>query len=171
MENQIYHKRLNAHTSIGIDIDETLINGPNSRYLQRWVKHYHPTIQMHLVTFRTEDDFDRIEEDLTAAGIELDLFHGIHGIPLDVASEFYKLTAKVGIRGSVPEPKWQRTIRYHNVSEDHYESLSEMVKLWKGLKCKELGLTALVDDLEQMVVPGCVRYDIEWINALTLHKD
>jgi len=170
-QTSFYHPRLNAHKAIGVDIDSTLIEGPCSFYLQRWVQQYHKDIELHLVTFRVEDDFDAIERDIGTYGMQLDMFHGVHGIPLDVANDFYKLTAKVGMKGQVNEAKWKRTLAYHNTSEEQYESTSTMVKKWKGLKCRELGLTALIDDLEDMVVPGCLEHGIEWINALTLTKD
>jgi len=164
-----YHPKLNAHKAIGVDIDSTLIHGPNSFFLQRWVEEHHKQVELHLVTFRNGRDFDMIAQDIGAFGMDLSMFHGVHGMPKELGVPFWELLSRVGERGSKSEQKWLRGLKHHKVTVEHYEELYNGVSVWKGLKCKELGLTALVDDLKSMVLPGCELHGIEFIDALNLN--
>ena len=167
MTSLFHHPRLNTHKAIGIDIDHTLINGPCSFFLQRWVHDHYKEIDLHLVTFRHGIDFDLIRQDIEdASDIRLDMFKGIHGIPGEVSVPFWTLMQKVGERGTIHEPKWLRGLTHHKTTVEEYDSLYNGVSMWKGSRCKELGLTALVDDLETMVLPGCTFHQVEFIHAL-----
>lgn len=171
-----HHPLLNKHTKLGIDIDSTLINGPCSGLLQRWVWEHYQDLDLHLVTFRYGADFSYIERDILEHGLNLNMFKGVHGIDRELAMPFWLLQNKVGFRipesedknAMVRRAKWLRGLGYAKSSEDEFLRLHASVADWKGLKCKELGLTALVDDLEDMVLPGCTTHGVEWINALTL---
>lgn len=169
-KSYFHHAKLNAHKAIGVDIDHTLINGPNSFFLQRWVEEHYQEIDLHLVTFRTGLDYSMIERDIAFFGMRLDMFKGVHGIPEEISSPFWSLMQKVGERGKVHEKKWLRTLEFHKVTTTMYDELYNGVSVWKGMKCKELGLTALIDDLETMVLPGCTLHGVEFINALNLNE-
>ncbi len=170
MKSFYHHSKLNAHTAIGVDIDHTLINGPCSLFLQQWVREHYETIDLHLVTFRHGADFEYIRQDVEETGLQLDMFKGIHGIPQETSVPFWLLMQKVGERGRVHETKWLRSLAYHKSSVEEYETLYTGVSMWKGMKCNELGLTALIDDLDTMVLPGCTAHGVEFINALNLNE-
>lgn len=171
MDKSFYHHpRLNAHKGIGIDIDHTLINGPGSFFLQNWVRDHYKDLDLHLITFRDGIDFDLIRQDIGEFGMELDMFRGVHGIPAETSRPFWKLMQKVGERGTIHEPKWLRGLKHHKSSVEEYETLYTGVSMWKGSKCKELGLTALIDDLATMVLPGCEAHGVEFIDALKLNQ-
>jgi len=171
-----WHPKLNAHRAIGIDIDSTLIDGPCSRRLQEWVWDHYQELDLHLVTFRYGADFQYVAQDIGEHGLKLDMFKGLHGIDQDFAELFWQLRLKVGDR--VPESeekrlqhlrrKWLRGLTHHKTTEEEYERLFSTVAHWKGAKCKELGLTALIDDLGEYVRPGCDVHGVEWIDALNL---
>lgn len=168
MSSYLYHSTLNAHKGIGVDIDATLINGPASFKLQQWCEAYHQEIELHLITFRDGRDFDLIGDDLFASNVKMEWFKGVHGIPTEISKPFWDLANKVGIRGRMHEPKWQRALAHHKSSVEAYNELELELAMWKGTKCKELGLTALIDDLETLVVPGCKAHGVEFIDSLKL---
>ena len=163
------HRKLASHKGIGVDIDHTLINGPGSPLLQEWIKENHQQVELHLITFRDGKDFDLVERDITTFGITFDMFKGLHGVPAHIGPPFWAMSSRVGIRENVFRPKWLRALDYHKHTEEEYETLFQNIAMWKGAKCAELGLTALIDDLEHFVVPGCTSHGIEWINALALN--
>lgn len=166
--DRLFHPLLNAHRGLGIDIDETLINGPGSQLLQQWVQDHHTELDLHLITFRNGDHFDQIEDDVKAAGLSLNMFRGIHGIPVHIGQPFWDIASRTGIREYSDPVKWARKLAYLKVHVDDYNLLHTNTAMWKGAKCAELGLTALVDDLEHMVTLGCKHHNVEWINSLTL---
>jgi hypothetical protein len=165
-----HHKVLNTHAGIGIDIDQTLINGPGSQFLQNWVMEFHDKVELHLITFRTGIWFDQLSDDVFRWGIEPHMFKGVHGIPTHIASPFWDLCKKVGDKSSKTfnRKKFERGLLHHKVTEEDYDLLQLNLAMWKGAKCKELGLTALIDDIEHWVVPGCIAHDVAWIDSLKL---
>lgn len=173
MTQQYFHSALNAHKGIGIDIDQTLINGPASLFLQNWVQTYHCEIDLHLVTFRTGRWLDQLPDDVFQFGIQPHMFKGIHSVPVETAGPFWDLVQLVGDKRApnLNQAKWLRSLAYHGSSEELYDSMEATLALWKGTKCKELGLTALIDDLEHWVVPGCTLHGVTWIDALTLQPE
>jgi hypothetical protein len=170
MENKLtHHPILNKHASIGIDVDLTLIDGPCSHFLQSWVWDHYKELDLHLITFRYGVDFDHyLKSDLAEVGMDFNMFKGIHGIPAVDAVPFWLLVNKVGHKNKVYPPKWHRSLKHHKSSPEEYDQLFQVVSTWKGQKCKELGITALVDDLGDMVKPGCDLHGIEWIDSFDL---
>lgn len=168
--NFYFHSELNAHKGLGIDIDETLINGPGSFFLQNWVQTYHSELELHLITFRTGKWLDQLADDVYRWGIEPHMFKGIHSVPVETAGPFWELCQSVGDKRAknFNRRKFERGLVHHKVTEEQYDAMELELALWKGSKCKELGLTALVDDLEHWVVPGCEAHGVTWINSLTL---
>jgi hypothetical protein len=165
---KLFHPKLNAHRGIGVDIDETLINGPCSHLLQRWIHDHHQDVELHLITFRNGDHFNEVESDVKNAGLTLDMFRGVHGIPVHIGQPFWDIASRTGIREYSEHAKWLRTLNYMKIKVEDYDLLHQNTAMWKGAKCAELGLSALVDDLEHMVALGCNHHKVEWINALTL---
>jgi hypothetical protein len=164
------HPILNNHKAIGIDIDGTLINGVYSNKLQRWVEFFHDEIDMHLITFRDDEDVRYVDRDLGEVGIPLDWFKGVHNIPAEIIDPFNKynqLFRKAVDRGAA---KLERALAYHKVSYTDWRKIDQEARMWKGYKCHELGLTALIDDLPNMVLDGCEAYEIEYINVVDLEK-
>ena len=160
-------ERLNKHQKIGIDIDATLIDGPKSRLLQEWCKDNHKTKELHLVTFRYNADFHFIGQDLIDADVDISMFRGVHGSPAELMIEYLTLVNKVGFRWKAKnEAKWIRSLAYHKILHDDFIKVEDLAHEWKGLKCKELGLTCLIDDMEESVLPGCMKHGIEFIHSL-----
>lgn len=168
-----YHRELNAHKGVGIDIDQTLINGPASHLLQNWVMEFYQEIDMHLITFRTGKWLEQLEQDVYVWGIKPEMFKGVHSVPLETAGPFWDMVNKIGDKRApnFNRKKWERGLKHHKRTEEEYDYLELNLAMWKGSKCKELGLTALVDDLEHWVVPGCTTHGVIWINSLNLHLD
>lgn len=158
---------LAGHNGIGIDIDETLINGPSSLALQRWCAENHETHNLHLITFRYNGDFHYIGQDLADANVDINMFRGIHGIPAEASIPFHNMVMKVGRRDRAKtHAKWLRGLAHHKIKEEDYLEQEAKFAMWKGEKCKELGLTVLLDDLESFVKPGCDAHGIVFINSI-----
>lgn len=163
----LYKPVLSSHDAVGLDIDHTLINGPHSFSLRNWVENHHHDRDLHIITFRTGKDLDLVWNDLTAAGFDQKMFSGLHSIPPEIGQTFWRFTQKVGHRCDVKNySKFLRGLKHHKISLNEYADLESQVRHWKGMKCSELGLTALVDDLKFYVEPGCLRHGIQFIDAL-----
>ena len=159
--------KLNRHHKIGVDVDSTLINGPNSHIIQQWCRENHETKELHIVTFRYGLDFDHfLPIDLDEAGVDIKMFKGVHGSPKEKFIDYWTWVNTVGLRNQPHEAKWLRALAHHKIDLEKFTELETFANNWKGFRCKELGLTALIDDMENSVLPGCTNHGIEFIHAL-----
>ena len=128
---------ITQYRSLAWDFDQTLYG--HERSCQFWdYIHENPYDQQHyIVTFRTAQLFDRLWRDLSEAGCRLlpMQFRGVHGVPEHVYEAFV-----LGLKGA-----------------DEY-------LIWKGKRCRELGIECLIDDASLEVWAGCSRYDIAYVH-------
>lgn len=156
--------KLNRHHKIGIDIDVTLINGPNSRIIQEWCVANADSKELHLVTFRNGQDLADVARDLADAGVDINLFKAIHGSPEPIMRKFMGFVNKCGWRNDTP--KWQRGLAHHKIDLQDWIDTELFCNEWKGQVCAEFGLTCLIDDMEANVILGCNKYNVEFIHSL-----
>lgn len=164
-----FHPELNRHKAVGIDIDGTLINGINSNALQRWIEAYHDEIEFHLITFRDSEDVKQAPDDIMMGRGEMKWFKGLHSIPAEIIDPFnwnYVHIAVALRNGQIAKAK--RTLAHRGVPWEEWIDIDAKAREWKGLKCKELGLTAMIDDIPTMVLPGCEKHGIEFFNVNSL---
>ena len=135
--------RLEKHDVIGLDLDNTLIEGRNSRLLWQFIKE-HPEKKFWIITFRTgllakeQTIWDEIRD---FSGLDSSWFEGIQ----TVDEQTY---LKANINKSIP-------------------NINDYIK-WKGKTCKELGCTVLVDDMPEMTKYGCDLYSVDFVDSRTL---
>jgi hypothetical protein len=131
---------LDPHQNIAFDLDGTLVNGPNSQYFCDYIL-ANPDKNYHLVTFRDQTWAERIYAELASTGLKKINFSTLNSIPQDI----YMSYASKGNIGGV--------------------DLGMKFVYWKGWISKHLGATVLVDDMEDLVLPGCKKYGVAFINA------
>jgi len=141
--------RLSAYPAIGWDFDGTLIDHPHSERIHRFIRGQ-PQIKHVILTFRTHG-FERSifadMRDLYPAAPERSCFARVTNIEDKAWEQFRKaeLLRLNGMRGPLTE--WER----------YYIE-------WKGRMCHQLGLPVLVDDRRTQVIPGCQKYNIDYIH-------
>jgi FMN phosphatase YigB (HAD superfamily) len=132
---------LDNHKTIAWDIDETLVNGPNSRFFRDYIRS-NPDKIHHLVTFRTPRSWaEEALDQLRDHGLDPALITGVSSVPVDL------FTAFAG-RHDCPD---------HPLLDDFAH--------WKGMEAARLGCTVLVDDMEDFVIRGCNRHGVTFVHA------
>jgi len=142
-------ERLNAHSIIGLDLDETLIGHPKSYLLHEHVKE-NSEKKFWIITHRSHGLVPRIWTDLEMfTDLVRSDFEGFKS----VADKLYEKYTR-------DEIQRQAGILTGELTDNEKEYLS-----WKGMICKQLGCTVLVDDKPKLNQLGTDRYNIELINT------
>jgi len=141
---------LAKHDSIGWDFDETLIGQRASASFRQFVAD-NPQKRHVIVTFRTGIYLRTMRYELAREDAHFDMarFEMITGIPEDVffrGQDQFRGRRTGLLTGPLTEPE----IEYVH---------------WKGLECRRLGLTALVDDMEAHTRPGCETHGVAFFNS------
>lgn len=139
--NRVFRlEEFNTHSKIGIDFDGTLVQHQYSEHLQRYILKNHQFKHFHIITFRSHGMQDQIRQDLMESidttGVRLSLNHfvSVHNIP----DETYR---------------------------DHLERLTANdYYAWKAVKCAELGITILIDDLADWLHEHCVKHGVDLVS-------
>jgi hypothetical protein len=135
---------LSQHTTIGWDVDGTLVNSLPAERLHSFIQN-NPQKRHCLVTFRTHGLIATLERDMAAAGFrDLSLFDKVLSIPPDMWLQ-WALAAQRRKEGKL--------IGKLLLPETAYME-------WKGFACRQEGLTALVDDDMVNTKRGCERYKV-----------
>lgn len=144
------------HTRIGLDLDDTLLNGPASIFLANYVND-HPEKKFFLVTHRTPSELHTVPYELLDIGLNINQFEKLLS-----TSELMRIRFRLARqeRDSLRLP----SIYTGNVSEDEMTKEELNFVYWKGYVCKRMGITILVDDATPIVKPGTDRYNIKYIN-------
>ena len=157
------HALLDHHDAIAWDMDGTLIDGPNASVFRRYIKaNQH---KRHLiVTFRDPHWAQEVYSELFPYGV---LEHHIHGVSA-CPQEFYR--AYTDARFDAAE--W---VRHAPKSYDEARALcrgplrnfehANAYLHWKGEEAKRLGCTVLVDDMEHLVIAGCTKHGVAFVDA------
>lgn len=165
------HSILDLHDNIGWDVDETLINGKYSVFWRAYVRS-NPEKNHHIITFRGKKDAEEVYKELEKEFLyplnESD-FVDLHYIPQDICTAFDKLhphLIEFNHRKLYPTKKVERILKRDGLTLEDVIDIKESLYNWKANKCKELGLTVLIDDLEKIVKQGCEINNIKFINSL-----
>lgn len=159
---------LRDHMSIGWDIDETLINGPNSRKFQQFVVN-NPQISHNLVTFRNDkEDIDNIANDLMSMdiGFHIGLFDELRTVPLSIVEKYNEVHAHFKTKKEYTSKKAIRILEYHKTTQEEVEKIIKDMHEWKSLACLEIGSTILVDDIYDDQKDHCDRNGIIILDSL-----
>lgn len=140
---------LQCHTTIGWDLDLTLIGHPASDALQDFIRAT-PHIRHILVTFRPTSTRDTIWTDLARfAALPLaQCFLAVETIDDDVSVTFQRLQRyrAQGLYSGPPSP------------------VEALYLQWKGVVCARWGASVLVDDMTDHVRLGCVAHGIRLLH-------
>ena len=152
------HPVLDKHSIIAWDMDNTLINGPNSDYFRDYILR-HPEKSHHIITFRNKTWADMIWGELGRIGFDARThISAIHNCPEDIHDSFM-----VTGSGNIAILNFMHSRR---MEMQDFERNITAFPLWKGFKCKQIGASIIIDDMPDFVIPGCSKYDIEFVNAL-----
>lgn len=157
-------EKLARHEGIAVDFDGTLIKNPGAHALWEFIREHHQTKKFWIVTFRTHQEREKFPEvwalhaQMSPRFPSLDMFHGVHFADDDACLRF-SAYAKAN-------PVTQ-IILYGECLEPRHPDEEEMMH-FKAKKCLELGATALIDDLADMVEHGCRAHGVEFVDALNL---
>jgi hypothetical protein len=154
------------HKNIGVDVDDTLIDGNyNKHQLQRFIMDYYLEKNFYLITFRIGYYVDNVWADIAYDNDQLtqDMFKGVWGVPEELSN---------GARKYVYHLKNKhRWVRYDDEEMANVERLAGLYqeyREWKGKKCHELGCTILIDDMTNDVIDGCKKYGVKLIHPDTV---
>lgn len=145
----MWTNELDKHASIGLDIDETLIDGAGSEALKEWCRNNFSKKKLHVITFRHSEFLDKARHDLEINGYKVHWFASIQGINPDISMKFNELR---GPRGA--------PVKKFLMPDD---PTVQLYRTWKAKRCWELNATALVDDQAENVKLGCDLYGIKLI--------
>lgn len=144
-------------------MDGTLIDGPNSSFFRRYIA-ANRNKRHHIVTFRDPNWAQEVYDELDYYGIPHDHIAGVSSCP----QEFYRAysVARFDAAEWVKHaPKTyeeaERLCRGTLIDFDHANSYLH----WKGEEAKRLGATVLVDDMEHLVVAGCSKHGVTFVDA------
>lgn len=149
---------LDRHAAIGWDFDGTLIRHARSETMHQWIR-ANPHKKHVIVTFRTFGWQDRVWQhlaDIYPNAPARELFQGVVGI------EQERFVA-VG-----PEDHRIALHRQHDalrtIDGQIFITEIEPYVHWKGEACRRHGLSILVDDMRDLVLPGCRKHGIDYLH-------
>lgn len=165
--------QLTKHKVIGIDIDKTLIQGPKSLLLQRFILANLDKKQFHLITFRTGKLASEIPQDIktfSSNRLSQNDFKSLHAIPFDLyfGYMFHKILNPATNKIEDIHTRLQRISKQFKIPTLDIISLIDDALEWKGKTCYEIGCTAIVDDKYDEVKPGADAYGVQYFNAYSL---
>ncbi len=144
--------RLATHMDIAWDVDNTLIDHPASPLLHRFILAT-PHIRHVIVTFRNEGQggpWHALARYAAAPGPTA--FNRVIYLPEVLREQYSQVQAA---RRSAVWPAFERLLRPRKSGwEGTYRA-------WKGMMCEREGITALVDDMTQLVAYGCHRHGVK----------
>lgn len=142
--------QLALNKGIGWDVDETLIDNPNSKRIQKFIKS-HPEINHCIVTYRTHNLVSTIFSDIAEYNV---------GLTQQNFSAVYTVNQKLWIE--FDNIQYQRELK-------KIQGPPTAIELeffdWKALICKEHNLTALVDDRIEWLMYPCQKYGIKLFDS------
>jgi hypothetical protein len=145
---------LDQHESIGWDVDGTMYEDHRTRTPEtdarcRAMHEYilaHPEKKHYVVTFRSGKWATKVWEDLLRVNPDApgeEVFVGLLCMSVQMFDENCA----------------------RNLGNGYYTEPTPIYKEWKGKICAENGITVLVDDNPNHVVPGCDRYGVLHLHA------
>lgn len=144
--------RLASHMDIAWDVDNTLIDHPASPLLHRFILAT-PHIRHVIVTFRNKGQgspWHALARYANAPGPTA--FNRVIYLPEVLREQYSQVQA--ARRSSV----WPAFDRLLHPRKSGWEGT---YRAWKGMMCEREGITALVDDMTQLVAYGCQRHGVK----------
>lgn len=142
--------QLLRYDAIGWDFDGTLIEHPYSELLQDFII-AHPEKRHIIVTFRTHGyqrvmfrDMTRLYRDSPRPAAFTDILN-----ISDKAWEQFTMYQQKRVLDQLDGPL--------NPWEEYYVE-------WKGMACHKAHVPVLVDDMTDLVMPGCIKYGIDYLH-------
>lgn len=136
------HPLLDDHAVIAWDMDETLVNGPNSDFFRRYIL-AHPEKTHVVITFRTPRPWAQdVYRELEPYGITREHITAVHNVPDDLYHAYAQ-------RRTFPQP--EKVAAYY---------------AYKGMQAKAIGATVLVDDNVAHTEQGCRTHGVVFVHAL-----
>lgn len=136
---------LRQHRAIGWDLDGTLLGHSAAPRLHAFIR-AHPGLRHVIVTFRSRGLATMLWHDLAAAPTAPppSSFEAALSMDDDIFTSFHSLRRlrDLGRHAGPPTP------------------VEACYLTWKGRLCAEHGLTVLVDDMTDLVRPGCERHQV-----------
>ena len=150
---------LTRHRKIAMDLDGTLIDGVAAVALGDFVRECHEHKSFFIVTFRTAEQMQTVQQELAAYDLSPDFFARIIPMPTRYVLEFDE------------DQRFRRTARMprlDQVAPDAQLPGEFKFTHWKGFIVHKLGATVLVDDMPYLVLPGCEKFHITFIDAKSM---
>jgi len=146
------------HERIGIDFDGTLVDyGEASALLREFILAYHERKDFYIVTFRTgQYMIDQIWEILENEKPVLThshfcgVLHPEESVYLNWARD-----QRARMRRELSGPPTEAELTWRD---------------FKGKACDKVGITVMIDDMEEDVRAGCARRGIKFVNTYLLGK-
>lgn len=150
---------LDRHDAIGWDFDGTLIRHARSDAMHAWIR-ANPHKKHVIVTFRTFGWQERIWEHLADAYPQAparELFQDVIHIDQNL---FVAVDSEQDPRIDLH----RRHDALRTIDGRIYITEIQPYLHWKGEACLKHGLSILVDDMRDLVLPGCTTHGIEYLH-------
>lgn len=150
---------LDRHDAIGWDFDGTLIRHTRSEAMHAYIL-ANPHKKHVIVTFRTFGWQDRVWQHLAEIYPRAParaLFQGVVGIEQE---KFFAVESEDDPR--IALHRQHDALR--TIDGKIYITEIEPYVHWKGEVCRQRGLSVLVDDMRDLVLPGCRKHGIDYIH-------
>lgn len=158
---------LDNHKIIGLDMDKTLIEGPCSYPLRQWVKENFLQKEIWIITFRTGPYVAQVWNDLAPFQLSREQFAGMKALPPKIYTEYNEVKKAFRYKDTNPG-KFQRFLAANKWTEEEAIRKHDALLHWKGEACASVGATVLVDDLPELVLPGCNTNGVTFVHSFYL---
>lgn len=158
---------LDNHNVIFWDFDETLWNGVNSEFYQRYVKN-NPHKYHYIITFRTKNQAASLWKELEEDGIiDKSNINGLFYAPdsLYIQKQFFPEVLQGINHKTVKKDDIDDILLKYNITWEKFYEANDIIHRWKPSICKTVGGTILIDDLSHIVKDDCDKLDIEYLNS------
>jgi hypothetical protein len=153
------HPILDQHEAIAWDMDQTLVDGPNSAFFLDYITHT-PHKRHHVVTFRNKSWANTAWAELRELGLDsAKLIRSVENCPEPI-HDCFMIDKKFAGR--------DERHRYYNgpaLTREEFDTNSSLFPLWKAERAKQIGCTILVDDMPQWVKAGCDLHGVQFLHA------
>lgn len=134
-------KRLADFKHVGWDFDGTLWDHPNSKIFSDFIRQNPYDQKFHIVTFRSHGYELNIDRDLHSLRLRRKHFTSVNNVADVIFGEYH-----------------------HAIKNGRNQAAVDRYLEWKGRVCHDLGIGILLDDMTDLVIQGCERYDIALIH-------
>ena len=149
---------LAAHSVIAWDFDNTLVDHPKSGAIHQYIRG-HPEKRHFIVTFRS-------------FGWQDDIWTSLARYPAAPPRDAFAGVINIDDGRFTPAEPQQGPHVDHARLHDALRTIDERILItnvanyieWKGESCRRCGATVLVDDMRELVVPGCEKHGICYVH-------